>query len=66
MPEVLDEQICAYKCDCSKERIEKAIISLGREELQKMAEEEDKIEVCCHFFAKKYYFTKDEIKNMIK
>ncbi len=66
VPEVLDEQICAYKCDCSKERIEKAIISLGREELQKMAEEEDKIEVCCHFCDKKYYFTKDEIKNMIK
>ncbi len=60
-PEVLDESLCAYKCDCSKERVEKALISLGKEELSKMAEEEDKIEVCCHFCDKKYYFTKEEI-----
>ncbi len=58
---VLDELNCKYKCDCSKERVEKALISLGRDELTKMAEEEEKIEVCCHFCDKKYYFTRDEI-----
>lgn len=65
-PEVLDEQECAYKCDCSRERVERALISLGREELSKMAEEEEKIEVCCHFCSKKYYFTRDEIISLKK
>lgn len=65
-PNVLDELNCAYKCDCSKERVEKALISLGTEELQKMADEEDRIEVCCHFCDKKYYFTKDEILALKK
>lgn len=60
-PNVLDELECAYKCDCSRERVEKALISLGREELGKMAEEEEQVEVCCHFCDKKYYFTREEI-----
>lgn len=65
-PNVLDELSCAYKCDCSKERVEKALVSLGREELDKMADEEDVTEVCCHFCDKKYSFTKDEIRALIK
>ena len=65
-PNVLDEFSCGYKCDCSKERVENALISLGREELTKMAEEEEKIEICCHFCDKKYYFTSDEIKKLKK
>ena len=65
-PNVLDEFSCAYKCDCSKERVENALISLGREELTKMAEEEEKIEICCHFCDKKYYFSKEDILNLKK
>lgn len=65
-PNVLDELSCAYKCDCSKERVEKALVSLGREELDKMADEDDVTEVCCHFCDKKYSFTKDEIRALIK
>jgi molecular chaperone Hsp33 len=63
-PEVLDETEAAYKCDCSKKRVERALISLGREELTAMAEEEEKIEVCCHFCNKKYAFTKEEILKL--
>lgn len=65
-PNVLDELSCAYKCDCSKERVEKALISLGREELTKMAAEEDVTEVCCHFCDKKYRFTREELRALIK
>ncbi len=65
-PNVLDEFNCSYKCDCSKERVAKALISLGREELTKMAEEEEQIEICCHFCDKKYYFTSEEITNLKK
>lgn len=65
-PNVLDELSCAYKCDCSKERVEKALISLGREELTKMADEDEVTEVCCHFCDKKYHFTREEIRALIK
>ncbi len=65
-PELLDSFGCEYRCDCSKERVERALISLGREELTKMAEEEDNIEVCCHFCDKKYNFSKNEIIDLMK
>lgn len=65
-PNVLDEFNCAYKCDCSKERVERALISLGKEELTKMAEKQDNIEVCCHFCDKKYSFTPEEIISLKK
>lgn len=65
-PDLLDEFEVFYKCDCNKSRVEKALISLGKEELEKMAEEEEKIEVCCHFCDKKYNFTRDEIIELSK
>lgn len=65
-PEVLDSFESAYKCDCSKERVERALVTLGNDELQKMADEEDKVEVCCHFCDKKYYFTSEEIISLKK
>ncbi len=65
-PNVLDEFACAYKCDCSRERVERALVSLGNEELDKMAKEQDDIEVCCHFCDKKYHFTPEEIISLKK
>ncbi len=65
-PEVMDSFEVNYKCDCSKERVERALVSLGREELVKMAEEQDSTEVCCHFCDKKYVFSKDEIRALSK
>ncbi len=65
-PNVLDEFDCNYKCDCSKERVEKAVISLGEKELLEMAAEKKEIEVCCHFCDKKYYFTSEELVNYTK
>ena len=53
-PNVLDEYDVGYRCDCNQLRVEKAIVSLGREELEKIAEEEGTIEVCCQFCDKKY------------
>ncbi|MBD5145297.1 MAG: Hsp33 family molecular chaperone HslO [Ruminococcus sp.] len=65
-PEVMDSFDVGYKCDCSKERVERALVSLGREELVKMAEEQDTTEVCCHFCDKKYVFSSDEIVGLSK
>jgi len=65
-PDLLDEFEVFYRCDCSKSRVEKALISLGKEELEKMAHEEEQIEVCCHFCDKKYNFKREEIKELSK
>ncbi len=65
-PDLLDEQNVQYKCDCSSKRVEKALVSMGREELAKMAEEDDVTEVKCHFCNKKYRFSKEQIMGLIK
>ena len=53
-PNVLDEQSVTYTCDCSLARVQKALVSLGREELTKLSQEKNIIEVECHFCDKKY------------
>ena len=55
-----------YECDCSKERMEKALVTLGKEELENMIYEDGKIETTCHFCNKKYNFSENEIINLIK
>lgn len=65
-PNVMDRLEAFYKCDCSRERVEKAVISIGKAELEAMAEEQETAEVCCHFCGKKYVFTSSEIRGMIK
>ena len=64
--QVIGESTSIYHCDCSRERVERALISLGKEELKKMAEEQETIEVDCHFCNKKYCFSCDEIYELIK
>lgn len=54
-----------YVCDCSQERIEKALISLGRVELEKLCDEDEKMEVHCHFCNKRYHFTKKDIEKLL-
>ncbi len=63
--EVLYTQDIEYKCNCSKERVSKALISLGKEELTGMAEENEDTEISCHFCDKVYKFTREELKKLI-
>ncbi len=55
-----------FFCNCSKERVSKAVISVGREELEKMIEEGEPIEVNCHFCNSHYVFAVDELKELLK
>lgn len=55
-----------YVCDCSKERVEKALIALGLDELKKLRDEEEKIELQCHFCDKRYEFTRNDLDMLIK
>ena len=63
--EILDESEPTYKCYCSKERVEAALISTGKTELEDMAKEE-KTEVNCHFCDAVYTFTSKDILDLSK
>jgi len=63
--EILEQDLdVAYKCNCSKEKIENGIISLGKEEISKIIEEDGKLEAECHFCHKKYNFSLEELKEI--
>lgn len=55
-----------YQCNCNKNRFERGLISLGKEELKKLIKTQDKIETTCQFCNKKYEFTKQEIEELLK
>ncbi len=55
-----------YRCDCSRERFEQALISLGKTELLSLAYEEKDTEICCRFCNKKYVFAPEELKKLAK
>lgn len=61
----LDESSIEYRCNCSKERVEAALISTGRESLEEMAGSDKNTDVECHFCDKVYSFTPDEIKKLL-
>lgn len=63
--EVLEEADTGYECNCSRARVEKALISLGPEELLDMAKDET-TEVGCQFCDKKYHFTSEELRKLSK
>lgn len=64
-PEILDKMPVRFYCNCSKERVSKALITIGRKELDNIIEENEPIEVKCHFCNKAYNFTVDELKKLV-
>lgn len=64
--EITDTMPCAYVCDCSKERVEKAVLSLGRKELASMIEDGKPIEVVCDFCRTKYSFSPEELYTLLQ
>ena len=56
----------AYRCDCSRERMERALLSLGRDELREIIEEDGQAELSCHFCNSKYTFTKAELESLLR
>lgn len=55
----------AFSCNCSKERVEKAIISIGSKEIREMIRDGKPIEVKCHFCNEAYTFTIEELKEIL-
>ena len=64
--EILDKTPVNFYCNCDKKRVEKALISIGKKELQDMIDEGKEIEVNCHFCGKSYEFSVEELKTLIK
>ena len=64
--EVEDRIPTQFYCNCSKERVSKAVISVGKKDLQEMIDEGKPIEVNCHFCNSHYTFTVEEMKEMLK
>ena len=63
--ETLGEYDCAYRCNCSRERVERALISAGKDALAEMAQDET-TEVKCNFCPAVYRFSADEIRDLLK
>ncbi len=65
-PNILDRVPVEYYCNCSRERVEKALISIGKEEIAKIIEEDGKATLHCHFCNKDYEFNEDELMDIVK
>lgn len=65
-PVVGDTMEILFSCGCSREKIEKVLISLGKQEIRDMIEEGQEIEVNCHFCNTHYKFAVDELKELLK
>lgn len=65
--ELLEDNLeIKFDCDCSKEKFEKGLISIGKDDLTKIIEEDGKAEIVCQFCNKKYNFNKEELEDLIK
>lgn len=63
--QVQQEIPCDYHCNCSKERMEKALVSIGKAELTAIAEEDHGAEIVCHFCNERYQFTEEDLRKML-
>lgn len=55
-----------YKCNCTREKMENALKSIGKEELKKIQEEDKKAEIVCHFCNQKYQFTEEDLQCLME
>lgn len=64
--EITDTLPTQFHCNCSKERVEKAVVSIGRKEIQEMIDDGEDIEVKCHFCNTSYKYTIEELQDILK
>lgn len=63
--EILEEKNVGFVCDCSRERVARALMTVGKKELQEMISEEKPVELQCHFCKKTYSFSTGELRQML-
>ena len=64
--EITDELSPEYRCDCSRERLESVIISLGEDEITDIIETDGRAELVCSFCQKRYLFTEEELRALLE
>ena len=64
--EILDSQDLFFECDCSKEKMSQTLMTIGKDEIQSMIDENHGCEMICHFCNTKYQFSEDELKELIE
>lgn len=64
-PRILERTPLRYRCTCSRERMEKALISLGEKDLRSLIEDNQGAELVCHFCRSKYYFTTEQLSGLL-
>ena len=65
-PRILERTPLEYRCTCSRNRMERALISLGRKDLQSLIDEDRGAELVCHFCRSRYSFTTEELKTLMR
>ena len=65
-PVALETRDIKWNCDCSKEHIEAALATIGREDMKRIIEEDGQAEMQCHFCLKKYIFNKEELESILE
>lgn len=65
-PQILETTHPEYRCSCSRQRVERALLSIGKADLQQMMEEEEVVEVNCHFCGKKYHFGRGDLRILLE
>lgn len=63
--ELLESSLCRFFCNCDRKRVEKALISVGKKEIQDMIQEGKDIELNCHFCSSHYLFTPEDLKELL-
>lgn len=64
-PVILATDPIRYHCSCSRERMEKALISLGRNDLESIIADDKGAELCCHFCGTKHHFTTEDLRTLL-
>ncbi len=63
--QIMDKTEVMYRCDCSEEKVSKAIASIDKKDIQEMIDDNEPIEVKCQFCNKKYIFNVEQLKEML-
>lgn len=64
--DILEEQQPMWKCDCSKERLEQVVLSLGKHEIEDMIKKDGGAEIICRFCETKYWFSAVELEKLLE
>ena len=65
-PQILETTPISYTCTCSRERMEKALISMGSKDLESLIDDDEGAELVCHFCHGKYFFTTEQLRELLK